>query len=108
MTFEQFSADIWLILGLFMALTFVTSILFDRGISWLKRHGYDEGYVSLEVVAGVGYTLIFAGLFLWLAGYGWRPVAVTVAFFIASGLPMIIGDIARYALARKAETEDVS
>lgn len=104
MAFGPNSATFWTIFGLFLALTFAVSVLFDRVITWLKQHGYDEGYVSLEVVFGVGYTLAAATLFLWLVGADLLPVLVLVAFFAASGLPMIVGDIARYVMARKAET----
>ena len=55
-----------------------------------------DGYTSLLVVAGVLVTLAGVALIYW-------PAAVlSGAAFVASGLPMIVGDIWQHIKAREA------
>lgn len=67
-------------------------------IHYLHRHGLNDGYTWLEVVIGVGVTLLAASLVV-----GWPAVLALLVLFAASGLFMALGDIYRYARARREE-----
>jgi hypothetical protein len=56
-------------------------------VSWLGER--KDGYTALLVVGGVLVTL--AGVAL----IDWQAAVITLAAFAASGIPMILGDIAR-------------
>lgn len=76
--------------GIFVAL-FGLSLLYDRlVIRRGDRQGWLEPFTALTVVVGVLYTL--AGV--WAVD---RKAAVLVFWaFVASGTPMILGDLERY------------
>lgn len=67
-------------------------------IAWLEREGYMEGFTSLSVVVGVAYTVLAT---TWLIGG--RALLVLTLTFVASGLPMVAGSIARHLQDRKRE-----
>ena len=67
-------------------------------VAWLEKKGYHDGFVSLMVVLGVGYTVLATA---WIIGPQ-ALVTLTLAF-VASGTPMIVGSIARYIAERRAE-----
>jgi len=74
-------------------------ILFGIGynsfVTYLERRGYTEGYTSLLVAAGVFVTLCGVAILS-------IPAALlTLAAFIASGTPMIVGSIVRYLQKRE-------
>jgi hypothetical protein len=69
-------------------------------IGWLERQGYHEGFVSLFVVGGVAYTVAIA---TWIIGID--IALILLAAFTASGLPMVVGSIARHIAQRKREEE---
>lgn len=73
----------------------IFAVAYDQAIAWLERHHYDEGFVALEVVFGVGVTLAGVAIL--------NPSAALTAFicFIASGVPMVIGYSWRYVKARE-------
>jgi len=73
------------------AILFGASLLYDRGVIRRgERQGWLEPYTALTVVAGVLYTL--AGV--WTVD---RKAAVLAFWmFVASGTPMIAGDLERY------------
>jgi ACR3 family arsenite efflux pump ArsB len=48
-----------------------------------------DGYLAMLVAAGVGITLIGAAII------SWQAAALVLACFVASGIPMIIGEITR-------------
>ena len=77
----------------------VFGIAYSILIHYLHRHGLNDGYTWLEVVIGVGVTLLAASLVV-----GWPVVLALLVLFGASGLFMVLGDIYRYARARRAET----
>ena len=95
-----FGADSGLFWGVFFGL-----VLFGTGynafVEWAEEHGYTEGYTSLLVVAGVAATL--AGV----AILDFKAALLAGAMFVASGLPMIIGSIARYVRRRAASVQAI-
>jgi ACR3 family arsenite efflux pump ArsB len=64
-------------------------------IAWAERRGYTEGLISLFVAAGCLVTI--GGL----AILSIQVALLTLGAFIASGIPMIIGSLTRYLIARE-------
>jgi hypothetical protein len=97
---EQFGMDLGPI-----AVTAVSLLVFgyfyNRLVDWLHRHGYNDGYVWLEVVVGTAVILLAAGFTI-----GWANVLILFIYFAAGGLFMALGDMLRYARARRLETAD--
>jgi len=85
---------------------------YDRGVAWLERHGYEEGYCALLVGVGsmvtlVGGILINWALLAWLQpALPWQSALVAFAgglvAFATSGFWMLVGDVLRYAAKRAA------
>ena len=70
---------------------FVLSLLYDRlVIRRGDRQGWLEPFTALTVVAGVLYTLAA----VWAVDR--KAAVVTFWAFVASGTPMILGDLERY------------
>lgn len=82
-------------------------MVYNRVVGWMEREGHADGYVAFLVCAGVGATLLAWGLL----GQRWNDVLLLLALFMASGLPMILGSMARHMRARArdraAERADV-
>ncbi len=80
---------------------FLISIVHNAGVDFLrqKSHGVNP-YTSLLVVLGVAYTVVAALLIdygKYPAGNDWFLSWQTLIMcFVASGVPMVWGDIARY------------
>lgn len=74
----------------------VFGVFYNAVVAWLIHHGYDEGYTWAIVAAGVAVTL------LGVAAIDVRAALLSLAAFIASGLPMAIGSWWRHVQARKA------
>jgi len=74
---------------------FVFGLLYNWAVGWLENRGYDEGYTSFLVVVGVLVTL--GGV----AVLDWRAALLTVAAFVFSGVPMIVGSWWRHVQARR-------
>lgn len=83
-----------LILALILAITL--GILYDHLVTRLNRTGKTEGYTALLVVGGVILTLALAAPFI-----TFQDGLTLTAFFIATGTPMILGDIVRYIKKRE-------
>lgn len=64
-------------------------IAYNALVDWMEKRGID-GYTWLQVVGGVGMTLVFA-----IALVGWQDVMRLTALFAATGLPMIAGALYR-------------
>ncbi len=87
-----------------VALSFLAANL----AAWLLNAAIDRfdfrGYMALVVVAGVSITLFFAGFSVPLV-----YIAIAIAYFVATGTPMIIGDAIRskrrQQIGEKASTE---
>jgi hypothetical protein len=74
-----------------VVILFGLSLLYDRGVIRRgDRAGWLEPYTALTVVAGVLYTL--AGV--WAVDR--KAAVLTFWAFVASGAPMIAGDLERY------------
>ena len=80
-----------------LGLLFLFGAAYNLLVAWLEHKGYDEGYTSLLVVGGVLVTLAASALLV-----GWYNALLVLLCFAASGLPMILGSLARYARARRA------
>lgn len=75
-----------------VALLFILSSLYDRYVvERIETRDPPVGVTAFEVVGGVGYTLVVAGLVL-----GFEAVLVTLFLFVAAGIPMILGSDARH------------
>lgn len=83
------------VIAIFGAL-FGFGVIYNAVVSWLGRHGYSEGYTAILVAVGVGVTLI--GI---LPLIGVANTLKVLAAFAASGTPMALGDMQRYARSRK-------
>ena len=87
----------WKLAAILMGLS-VFGIIYNSFVTWLERQGHDRGYTALLVVAGVVVTLAAAVLLV-----GWWTVMVIGLLFVASGMPMILGSIARYVSERRRD-----
>jgi len=82
---------IWQIMGILFLFGFFYNLL----INWMERNGYDEGYLALLVIIGVGVTLV---------AYSFIDVvpAIEMALaFAASGFWMVVGSWWRHVQARR-------
>ena len=88
--------------GLYPAL--IGALAFGAFYNWLvdiaEHKGYSEGYVSFLVVFGVLVTLLLAMPFI-----GLEAALVVGCFFIATGLPMILGSVWRHVKSRERGQE---
>jgi hypothetical protein len=89
----EFAVD-WKLWGAVMFGLFMFGLIFNGLVEWLGER--KEGYVSLMVVGGVLVTL--GGI----AFISWPAAILGLAAFVASGLPMVIGEIVR--TIKKRET----
>jgi hypothetical protein len=78
--------------GLVLVCLLAGGYVYNRVVDWLgNRH---EGYTSLLVCVGTGFTL--AGV----AVISWQAALVVFLSFVASGFPMVIGEAVRFAKLR--------
>ena len=66
-------------------------LVFNWSVAWMHRNGHSDGYTWLLVVAGVAVTVLASGFVI-----GWTAVLVLFGLFVASGLPMAVGDMWRH------------
>ena len=86
--------DFGLILAVFLGLV-LFGLLFNQFVAWLERRGYAEGFMGLIVALGVICTLFGIALIS-------VPAAlIALVGFCASGIPMILGSLIRYARKRE-------
>lgn len=93
MTFGIDSGHLWVLFG-----AALFGVIYNQGISWLRRNGYDEGYTALLVAGGVIITLALAAFLI-----GAEAAILVLLVFVCSGVPMIVGSIGRYVVARRRE-----
>jgi hypothetical protein len=93
---EADSGTFWVV---FIALA-IFGFVYNAGIAYLEKHGYDEGYTALLVVVGVVVTLFAA-----IPVIGSGNIITLGALFAASGGPMIIGSLYRHAKRREREKQ---
>ncbi len=79
-------------------LLLIFGYVYNRIIDWVHRKGLNDGFVWLEVVAGVAVTIGAAGFTI-----GWGNALLLLGYFACSGLFMAVGDIWRYVQARRLE-----
>ena len=86
--------------GFALAALVVFGVAYNACVGAMERRGWTEGYNALLVAGGVLVTL---------AGYaavrGVMAAAEMLAFFAASGAPMLVGSAVRYARRREADAE---
>lgn len=85
----------WRLIGALLAGLFCFGLAYNALVTWLGER--KVGYVAFLVVTGVLVTL---GAFAFVS---WPCALLILAFFSASGTPMIIGDIVRTVRAREAQ-----
>jgi len=73
---------------------------YDALVRWLERKVPDHGYNAFLVAGGTLVTLIGAAFLI-----GPQNALLTLACFVASGLPMIIGSVHRSVRQRAQERE---
>ena len=77
----------WKLIGSVLFGLFMFGCSFNALVDYLKDRS--DGYLAMLVTAGVGITLIGAAII------SWQAAVLLLACFAASGIPMIIGEIAR-------------
>lgn len=82
---------------------FIFGCLYNWWVSWVNRQGYSDGYTALLVVVGVAVTVGATGVLV-----GWQTVLILFLAFVASGTPMVAGDVYRHVTARRAEFDGES
>jgi hypothetical protein len=90
-----------LIAGIYVGLL-LFGLGFNKLTAWVEQRGYMEGFTSLLVAVGVVVTLAPFGIVS-------LPLALIVAGgFVASGSPMIVGSIIRYAQERERARQEIA
>lgn len=92
----------WDRFGAQLGIALVCGIVYNLVVAHLEKKGYDKGLTSLLVVVGCAFTIGLAGLQI-----GWTAMWIVVAFFGATGTPMIVGSLARFVRERAAEIQAV-
>ena len=82
----------WRVIGPVLFGLTMFGIAFNLVVGWMKEH--KEGYTALLVALGVLVTLAGAALI------NWQGALITLLCFMASGVPMIGGDIYRHVSTR--------
>ena len=88
------SVDLWIVLVSLFAFAWVYDlyVVTPMNHDGAKRHPL----TAIQVVIGVGITLAGAYAAMWDCMTPEWAVGVVVACFVASGTPMIIGDVRRW------------
>lgn len=74
-------------------------LYYNRFVECLEDQGKDRGFMSFLVTLGCSVTILAFALMT----SAWGAAALVTLCFAASGTPMIIGSVSRYAQARKRE-----
>ena len=90
---------VWKCSGVMIGLL-LFGMVYNALVELLERDGHDQGYTAFLVVGGTLVTLGGVALLVGLEG-----AAVALACFSASGLPMVVGSVSRYARGRAAAEE---
>ncbi|MCK4826166.1 hypothetical protein KA005_61045 [bacterium] len=77
----------WKLLGTILFALFWFGCAFNAFVDFLRDRS--DGYLSMLVAVGVGITLIGVAII------SWQAAVLVLVCFTASGIPMIIGEIAR-------------
>jgi len=92
MVIKDTSGRFWGAIGVMLGF----GIVYNQLIAFLQRQGYSQGYTAVLVVAGTAITLVAA-----VPVIGIRAALYVAGLFAASGLPMTLGSMQRYAAARR-------
>ena len=82
----SFALD-WKLFGTILFGLFMFGSAYNAFVGSLE--GRKDGYLAMLVAAGVGITLVGVAII------SWQAAVLVLACFAASGIPMIIGEIAR-------------
>lgn len=89
-----------------IAAVYLGLILFGVGYNALVSHlidqGYAEGYLAFIVALGVAISLGGVALL------SWQAALLALGAFVASGTPMMIGSVIRYARRRRASQQSLT
>lgn len=99
MSFER-----WALIVITLVLLALGSVAFNRWIDALSDVDPHHGYSAWLVAVGVTYTTLGSGVVVGLLlGWGMAAAAVAVQFacYVASGAPMIAGDMRRAGRRRR-------
>lgn len=77
-------------------------LYYDRFVAALEGRGQDRGFMSFLVAIGCAVTILAFSL---MTG-AWGAAMLVASCFVASGLPMMVGSVYRYARARALEEEE--
>lgn len=91
------------IIGAVLSAAFIYGLAYNAFVAWLNRTGRGEGYTSILVVAGTLVTLAFASILI-----GLLHTLLVLLVFVATGLPMVLGDLYRYTEARRKAREQLA
>ena len=92
---------VWKCSGVMLGLL-LFGVGYNAWIERLERNGRDRGYTAFLVVFGTLATLGGGTLLI-----GLEKALLMLACFSASGLPMVVGSVSRYARERSVEEERV-
>jgi len=74
---------------------------FGLGYStWIATHPPADNLTWLSVVVGVAGTIIPYAIAVWYLTHDWLQTILIFVFFVASGGPMIAGQVSKYWLLR--------
>jgi len=86
--------DFSLYVAVFAGLAFFV-VLYNSFLGWMSNHKYHEGFTSLLVIVGVVVTVGGCGFLI-----GWQAMGTLLLGFVASGTPMVVGELGRYVVRR--------
>jgi hypothetical protein len=89
-------------IGALLLIALLFGILYAILIHHLRKADRLDGYAAFAVVGGVSSTIGLAAFAI-----GWVAAAIILAFFVATGLPMIIGDIYHYTNQRRDRSQEL-
>jgi len=95
------SGEVWGMFGVVCGLL-LFGTAYNAFVAWIEDRGYDEGFTAILVVGGVGVTLIG------VAFVDWQAALTSFVAFCASGLPMVVGSLLRYAKRRERRQRDIA
>jgi hypothetical protein len=85
----------WPIVGALAGLL-LFGLAYNHVVAWMEREGHTEGYTAFLVCIGVGITVLGWGVMT----RRWDDMLLLLGCFVASGVPMVLGSVARYMRAR--------
>ena len=88
------------LLAVFLGLI-IFGTIYNQVVAWLEARKFAEGYMGFIVAGGVMITL------LGVAIVSIQAALIALVAFFASGIPMILGSVIRYARRREQAQLDL-